>query len=212
MKKLFFSLLAVLIYATGFSQAFTTTALYQKSEVPALQIEIPYPSKTVDKAIDDMMSKMGYNGKGDRDYTVYKDVKAGQISSTDAYDLYFETDRKSRGEKNITTVTFLISPAYGKFVSDSTNPTVVENGKQFLNNLVAIVTAYDLEQQISDQQDIVKKADKKLNNLVDDGNDLAKKEKKIEDDIQQNSKDQADQKAELLRQKQILATLMSQRR
>jgi hypothetical protein len=211
MRKLPLLLLALFVYANSFSQAFTTTALYQKTEVPALQIEIPFPSKTVDKAIDDKMSKMGYNGKGDKDYTVYKGVKDGEISS-DPYDLYFETDRKSRGEKDITTVTFLISPGYGKFVSDSSDAQLMGNAKTFLNNLLAVVTAYDLEQQIEAQQETVKKADKKLGNLVDDGNDLVKKQKKVEDDIQQNSKDQSDQKAELDRQKQILATLLSQRK
>jgi hypothetical protein len=211
MRKIPLVLVALFAFANSFSQSFTTTAQYNKTTVPALQVEIPYPSKTVDKAIEDKMSKMGYNSKGDKDYTVYRGVKDGQLSS-DPYDLYFETDRKSRGEKDITIVTFLISPGYGKFASDSSDAQLIANAKQYLNNLIAVVAAYDLEQQIAAQQEAVKKADKKLSNLVDDGQDLAKKQKKIEDDIQQNSKDQSDQKAELDRQKQILATLLSQRK
>src|ERR1700761_5191253 len=100
MRQIPLFLIALFIYATGFSQTYSTTAQYNKMPVPALQIEIPFPSKTVDKAIDDKMSKLGYNGKGDKDYTVYKGVKLPELGNQQ-YDIYFETDRKSRGEKDV---------------------------------------------------------------------------------------------------------------
>jgi hypothetical protein len=211
MRKLSILLITLFAYATGFSQAFSTTAQYNKTQVPCLQIEIPFPQKTVDKAIEDKMSKLGYNDKSDKDYTLYKEVHLAELGNG-TYDLYFESDRKSRGEKDITILTFLISSGYAKFISDTSDATVTDNAKQFLNNLIATVTAYDLEQQISTQQDIIKKADKKLSGLIDDGEDLAKKKKKLEDEINDNSKDQTDQQAELARQKQILTTLISERK
>jgi hypothetical protein len=211
MRKLPLLLIALIAYANSFSQAFTTTAQYNKIQVPSLQVEIPFPQKTVDKAIEDKMSKLGYNDKSDKDYTLYKEVHLPELGSG-TYDLYFESDRKSRGEKDITILTFLISSGYAKFISSTDDPTVTDNAKQFLNNLIATVTAYDLEQQISTQQEIVKKADKKLSGLVSDGEDLVKKKKKIEDEINDNSKDQTDQQAELARQKQILTTLISERK
>jgi len=211
MRKLSILLVTLFAYATGFSQSFSTTAQYNKTQVPCLQVEIPFPQKTVDKAIQDKMSKLGYNDKSDKDYTLYKEVHLPELGSG-TYDLYFESDRKSRGEKDITILTFLISPGYAKFISDTSDATVMGNARQFLNNLIPTVRAYDLEQQITTQQEIVKKADKKLSGLVSDGEDLVKKKKKVEDEINDNSKDQTDQQAELARQKQILTTLISERK
>jgi hypothetical protein len=211
MRKLSILLVTLFAYATGFSQSFGTIAQYNKIQVPCLQVEIPFPQKTVDKAIEDKMSKMGYNNKSDKDYTLYKEVHLPELGSG-TYDLYFESDRKSRGEKDITILTFLISPGYAKFISDTSDAPVMGNARQFLNNLIPTVRAYDLEQQITTQQEIVKKADKKLSGLVSDGEDLVKKKKKVEDEINDNSKDQTDQQAELARQKQILTTLISERK
>ncbi len=73
----------------------------------------------------------------------------------------------------------LISSGYLKFIGDSTDAGLVSNAKQFLNDLITTVTAYDLEQQISGQQLAVKKADKKLGDVVSDGQDLVKKKKKL---------------------------------
>jgi hypothetical protein len=211
MKKLILLFFAVGIYVAGFSQAISTIAQYQKTQQPALQVEIPFPSKTVDKAVDDKFSKLGYKGSSDKDYTVYKGARLQEIS-TDPYDLYFKSDRKSRDQKDVTVLTLLISSGYQKFIGDSTNLTLINNAKLFLDSLVNTVAAYDLEQQISDQQNVVKKAGKKLSDLSDNGQDLAKKQKKLQQDIADNTQAQATQQAELSKQQQILTTLISQRK
>lgn len=210
MRKLILLFFAVLIYAGSFSQAFTTIAPYQKTQQPAIQIEIPFPTKTVDNAINDKLTRIGYKGIPTKDYTVYKDTRLHEISN-DPYNLYFKTDRKSRDQKDVTVLTMLISSGYLKFIGDSTDAGLVSNAKQFLNDLITTVTAYDLEQQISGQQLAVKKADKKLGDVVSDGQDLVKKKKKLDQDIADNLQAQTVQQAELARQQQILATLVSKR-
>ena len=71
---------------------------------------------------------------------------------------------------------------------------------------------YDLEMQINDQQDAVNKADKKYNNLIDEGQGLEKKRISIEKDIENNKKDQANQLTDIDKQKQLLETLKSSRK
>ncbi len=210
MRKPILLFFAMLIYAGSFSQAYTTIAQYQKTQQPAIQIDIPFSTKTVDDAIEDKLSRIGYKGSSSKDYTVYKGTHLPEISK-DPYDLYFKTDRKSRDEKDVTVLTLLISSGYQRFIADSNDAQLISNAKQFLNNLIATVTAYDLEQQINDQQLAVKKADKKLGDVVSDGQDLAKKKKKLDQDIADNSQAQTVQQAELARQQQILATLISKR-
>lgn len=211
MKKLFLSLAITLMATASFAQAHLATADYQKTMQPAVENDIPFPEKTVNKAIEDKMQKMGYKGKDNKGYTIYRGVRMAELGP-DAYDLYFKTDRKSRKESGNTVVTMMVSSGYDKFIGDSTNSAVIENAKKYLNGLTETVAAYDLEQQITEQEDATKKADKKLASLVDDGQDLQKKKAKIEKDIEENIKKQADQKAEGEKQRQIFDTLKAKRK
>ena len=207
MQKFFFLLAAILLHNHSFSQARLATADYQKTVQPALEIEIPFTEKIVSKAIDDKMQKMGYKGKDSKGYLTYKGVHLAELGP-DAYDLYFGTERK----KDFTIVTMMISSGYEKFIGDTTNAPVVNNAKTFLNSLTNIVAAFDLEQQIGEQENILKKAYKRLTNLAEDGQGLQRKKAKLEQELQDNLKQQADQKTEAAKQRQILETLKAKRK
>lgn len=130
----------------------------------------------------------------------------------DSYDLFFSADRASRRDKENSSVTMLISKGNDVFVADTLDSKVYDNGKVFLDNLRVMVEAYDLEQQIIEQENVIKKAEKKDKSLKDEADDLQKKKRKIEDDIVQNTKDLADQVKELEKQRQMLETLKAKRK
>ncbi len=206
-------LLAALIFLSvaSFAQARSVTAEYQKINQPAIEIEIPFPEKTVIKSFVDYFERSGYKGKETKGYYTFKDVRLPKIGPG-TYDIYFKADRKSRREKDNTIFTMLLSTGYEKFVSETENDSVISNAKQFLNEQQNNVTAFDLEMQIAAQDEITKKEDKRLTNLVEDGVDLAKKKERIESDIQENSKKKAAQKAELEKQMLIFETLKNKRK
>lgn len=154
---------------------------------------------------------MGYKGKESKGFMVYKGVKLADIGN-DSYDLYFMADRLSRKNKDNSTLTLLISKGFESFISDSTDAAVMNNAKKYLDSIKLMIAAYDLELQIQAQEDAVKKADKKYTNLVEDGDNLEKKRKSIEKDIEDNKKDQANQKTETEKQRQILETLRGKRK
>jgi len=193
------------------AQSRTTTVEYQKINRQGVVAEIPFPEKTIRDAIDNKMEQMGYKGKDSKGFTVYKGVRMPELGN-DSYDLYFTADRKSRKEKENSTLTLMISKGFDAFVSDSSDARVMSNAKNYLDTIKNMIAAYDLEQQIVVQEDAVKKADKKYNNLIDDGASLEKKKKNIEKDIEDNKKNQASQQAEIEKQKQILETLRGKRR
>jgi hypothetical protein len=163
------------------------------------------------KTIIENIEKRGYRGKDNKGYTVFKGVMIPEIGPV-AYDLYFKTDRKSRKEKDITILTMMVSSGFEKFIGDTTDSKVIDNAKTFLNNQTAAVIAYDLELQVKEQEELTAKADKKYNNLVEDGQDLLKKKEKLEKDIADNTQKQAEQKAEAEKQRQILDTLKGKRK
>jgi hypothetical protein len=211
MKKFSLSLIAVCTALLSLAQARYTTTEFQKVMRPAIVADIPFPEKTISNAIEDKMSKSGYKGKSVKGFTMYPGVHLNELGSGN-YDMYFMIDRVSRKDKGNSTVTLMLSKGFDAFVSDSSDVTVIESAKTYLNNLRDMVAAYDLELQIAEQDDVIKKADKKYNSLMDDGTDLQKKKRKIEEQIVENTAAQAAQKTETEKQRQVLETLKAKRK
>ena len=211
MKYAFTFIFLTALYLSAAAQSRTATVEYQKINRQAVVNEIPFPEKTIRDAIDNKMQQMGYKGKDSKGYTVYKGVRMPELGN-DSYDLYFMADRKSRKEKENSTLTLMISKGFDSFIADSTDNKVMDNAKNYLDSIKSMIAAYDLEQQIIAQEDAIKKADKKSANLIDDGVSLEKKRKNIEQDIADNKKNQVNQLAEIEKQKQILEVLRGKRK
>jgi hypothetical protein len=211
MRYLLSLIFSVVLFITATAQSRTSTVEYQKINRQAVVNEIPFPEKTIRDAIDEKMEKMGYKGKDSKGFTVYNGVRLSDLGN-DSYDLYFMADRKSRKEKENSTLTLMISKGFDSFVSDSSDARLMKNAKGYLDSIINVIAAYDLEQQIIAQEDAVKKADKKYTNLMDDGQSLEKKRKNIEQDIEDNKKNQTSQQTEIEKQKQILDTLRGKRK
>jgi serine phosphatase RsbU (regulator of sigma subunit) len=128
------------------------------------------------------------------------------------YDLYFMAERKSRRNKDNSTLTLLISKGADNFADMTKDAALITNAMKYLEDILPMITAYDLELQITAQEDAVKKSDKKYSSLVDDGQSLEKKRKNIEKDIEDNKSDQEKQLADIEKQKQTLETLKASRK
>ncbi len=211
MKKLY---VVVLLFAGTYSgvcgQSKTTTIEYKKISRDAVSRELPFPEKTVINAMEDTLEKMGYHGKESKGFMVFKGVTL-PVLGTDPYDLYISTDRKSKREKESAVITMMISKGEDNFITEATDPGIIKNAKSYLDNIDPSIAHYDLEQQIAAQEDIVRKAEKKATNLSEDGDDLQKKRKKIEEQIADNIKDQSKQKDEVTKENQLLETLKAKR-
>ncbi len=211
MKQVFFLLCIVSLSFYSVAQTKKTTTDYQKIARPALANELPFSVKTVEDAIDDAFSKMGYKGSSSKGFIVYKGVRLKELGA-EAYDIYFMVDKKSKRDKENSNVTMMLSKGFDAFISDTSGAQIYGRAGIYLDSLRNTVAAYDLEQQIKAQEDEVKKADKKNENLQEEGKDLAKKKRKLEQDIDDNNKEQESQVKELDKQKQILETLKTKRK
>ncbi|HMK03812.1 MAG TPA: hypothetical protein VK489_06455 [Ferruginibacter sp.] len=190
------------------AQSRINSIAYQKINRDAIVNDIPFPESVTGKAIQDTLEKLGYKGKESKGFTVYKGVKLSALGS-DAYDLYFMVDRKSKKEKELSVVTMMISKGFDDFVTEKSDADLMRRAKTYLDSLRNAVAVYDLGQQVIEQDDVVKKNEKKASGLVADAEDLQKRKKKLEAEIEQNIKDQENQQKELEKQKQILGTLKS---
>lgn len=211
MKKLILLAAICLSQQCLFAQARSTEVDYLKQKRPAVVNDVPFDSKTIENAIDDTFSKLGYKSTSSKGFTVYKGVRLPELG-LDTYDLYFMVDKKSRRDKDNSTVTMMVSKGFDSFVSISEGNDVYEKSLHFLDSLKLTVAKYDLEQQIIAQEDELKKANKKSENLQDEGKDLEKKRKKLVDQIADNLKDQEKQLKEIDKQRQILEMLKGKRK
>ena len=211
MKWICLMINGMLLFSGAMAQSTVINVDYQKTVREALQNEIGYPEKTVSYAIDETMSKMGIRGKSNKGFTVYRGVVLPDLGGN-ACDLYFSVDRKSKKEKESSLVTLMISKGGEDFITDSSDAILIGKAKSWLDSLVNRVAVYDLEQQIKSQVEMVKKNEKKIKNLQEDGNDLEKKRKKTEEEINNNNKAQVSQQAELENQQTILETLKGKRK
>jgi hypothetical protein len=212
MKKIIYTLITLFIFTiTCSAQTRYVFIDFKDAKKPGVQNEFSYSDKTVSGAIDEKMTKMGYKSKDVKGYTVYKNVLLPELGSQ-AYDLYFKVDRKSRKEKDNAVVTMLVSSGNENFISDSSDGITMNNARNYLDNLLPTLTEYDLQQQDNAQQDILTKAEKKYKSLQDDADDLQKKKKKLEQQMEDNAKAQKDQLVEIDRQRQLFQSIKSRQK
>lgn len=193
------------------AQSRPTEVEYQKQLRPAIVNDIPFPQSTIEDAIKDHFTKMGYKASSSKGFIIFKGVGMKDWGAG-GYDLYFMADKKSRKEKDLSTVTMMISKGFDEFVSNSSDAALFGKAQSYLDSLRNTIAVYDLEQQIIAQENEVKKAVKKAADLEDEAKELEKKKRKLEDEIAENKKAQEKQAKEHENQKQIHEVLIKKRK
>ena len=212
MKKIIYALILIFLFnVSSFAQAHYVFIDFKDGQKPGIQNDVPYTDKVVTGAIKSKLEKLGYKGKEAKGYDVYRGVNLPELG-LGTYDLYFKVDRKSKKEKDISTVTMLISKGNEIYVTETDDAQTIENAKTFLNNLFVTAAAYSLDKEIIAQQETVNKSEKKYKSLVSDADDLQKRKRKLEQQIEENIKDQKNQQAEVEKQRQILESLKTRKK
>jgi len=193
------------------SQSYTGETKINKMPKLAIINELPFAEDVTEDAVKKKMSELGFTSKKDNGYLVYKNVALPELG-TGTYNLYFKTEQKSRKEKASSLIYMLISDTYEAFVTESRDPSLISSGKVFLNSFNTPAQDVATENDIRDQEENLKKIEKKYNNAVEDGKSLEEKRKKIEKDILDNIKEQDQKKVDLERQRQVLETARAKRR
>jgi len=112
------------------AQAFESTIDFDKKKQEAIQINYPFSTDAVEKAIIDKFNKMGYKSKEekgmfnkDRGFIIFKNAYVTEISP-ERMDYVVKIERKSRKESDETVLYLLL------FVDDkNVMPNMGETGK-----------------------------------------------------------------------------------
>lgn len=208
MRKIILLAAMLIISRFSFAQSYEGTVDYQKNKQATAILELPYPPGVVEDAIKDKMKRMGYSGKESKGFIVFKGVRD---SSGKEMDYLVRVERKSRKEKDESMI-YLFGQGTNIDMTKTGDGSDMDYLKTQLNKMRPDIEAYNLEVQIADQEETVKKAQKKYDNLQDDQKSLEKKLKRLQDDIADNKKDQENQQREIENQRKILETLKAKRK
>ncbi len=199
MRKMLLMLTVFLLFRSAVQaqpQAYPAKTEYQKAQLDAVAIDLPYSTDLVEGTLKDKMAKKGIHGAAQKGYTLYHGLRLGDSSSA-INDLFFKIDRRNR-DKNASTLTLLVvmpgeDPA--KRAPGAAWPA--DGAKEYLNDLIPAFEAANLDLQIQAQEGVIKKAQKKYNGLQDDQSDLEKKIRNAQSDLDQNKKDQTQATADM---------------
>lgn len=209
MKQFFIG--ALLLVTAAYSNAqniYSGNVEFDKTTQQGTIAEYNYTEDLVSNVLISEIEKSAGKSKSVKGFQLFKGVHINEISP-DAIDLYVKIDRKSKKEKDKSVVYVLVSKGYDNFVTTASDASVFDNTKTFLQNITTKFAASDLSSQITEQEKLVKKEQKKLDGYSDDIKDMEKKIRKLNDDIEDRKKDIEKQKSEVSKQQGILDVLKS---
>jgi hypothetical protein len=175
------------------AQAYEGKIEFQKTQQSVAISEVPFQQDVVEDAIKDYMAKKGYKGSSTNGFTLFKGAK---LSSNDSVmtDLYFKIEHKSRKEKEVTVISLIPAKANESLVTRSVaDDTQLEEAKLFLDQMKPVIEAHELTIQVTEEENTIRKLQKKQDNLVSDESDLEKRIRKLESELDQNKIDQQKQ-------------------
>jgi hypothetical protein len=212
MKKILLLLiLTVSILYAGAQDIMEGKVEYQKKEQPALIIELPYSPQVVEDAIKDYLNKRGSKASSSKGYQMFKGTRLSELD-TEGSDVYFKVERKSRKEKDASVVYMFVTKPNENPITRVVETQDLSAARSFVNNMLPSLEAYNLETDISAQENEVKKAEKKFERLVDDQKDMEKRLKKLQENIEENRRDQDKQRQEIEKQKIMLEGMRGRRK
>ena len=185
--KTFMSLAFILILANfklySQTEPIEGSIEYQKGEKRAAIVEVPYPPELVENALKDHLAKGGVKEERLKGMQVFKNAR---LTPTDGEvaDLYFKVEKKSSKDEN-NSVVYLIMGRPNENVALRTPDDAyrIQDAKSFLSTLHPQTQSYELERNISINDENFKKSERKLNDLRADRKKLDKKINELEQEV-----------------------------
>lgn len=215
------TILSLLLFAfciKGSAQSVSTSVKFNKADRPALMLYLPYDQDVAEGTILTKLKEIGFEPetKGSLfwkqnkvdGYYAFKGVVLKPDSGTNVLtDLYFKVDRRGRKKDNQSVMYLLTSKGSDNFVTAGSDPATYNAAQKFLNGFTSETATYKHTLDVTAQEETVKKAEKKMSDLLNDEKDLNKKITKLQEDLQKNKQDQVNQQATIEAERKKLADM-----
>ena len=184
---------------------------HQKTKQPASILEFRYPERDLEAAMERYIDKLGVKVKSSRGLNYAKQVKF-KADDTRYFDLYYKVEGSGRGAAASSILSVILAePGEDILLRDPKNQEVAKatastpSAQAFFDGLGAAVGVYDLEKRISEQEDVLKKAERKQS-------DLEKRKQKLEKELSENAEDLKKSASELEKAKAVLEQIKAERK
>jgi hypothetical protein len=204
-------LLLLLFGLPSFSQSKTGKVDYFKGDKMAATIDLPINAEVVHEAIKDILSKKCTKSDRSKGFDIYRFTKLHE-NDPELHDVHCKVE--SKGKKDNESVVYLLIGRPGENIGVRTPDDHYqhEEAKKLLNQMLPDIEAFKLESEIKNQEEQVRKEEKKLSGLVDDQKDLEKRIRNLQDKLEENKIDQKKQSDEAARQRSMLDNLRTRRK
>jgi len=193
MRKLLFMTVPVILSTTVQAQSYKSSYTFQKNVYTVAALQVPFEEDAVTDAVIDYMQAQGFKDAHYKDFIVFRSVPLDNSRSV-VTDAYFNINRKSRSEKDMTIIS-LLPVKKGETLSPSSveDSSLISISLVYLDSLKNRVYRFSLAKLIEGQQKTLDKTKAKILNLKNDSGDIAKKIRGYESDLAENKNDQAKQ-------------------
>jgi hypothetical protein len=214
--KAIFSLLLLVMSAAASAQSVSTSVKFDKTDKPALMLYLPYSQEVAEGTILTKLKEIGFEPET-KGSLFWKNSKVNGFyafkgvtlrgDKTELVDLYFKVDRRGSKKDNQSVMYLLTSKGGDNFINDASDAGTFSSAQKFLNGFVGETASYKHTLDIKTQEETVKKAEKKLTDLMDDERDMQKRLEKLQEDIKKNKEAQINQQALIESEKKKLADM-----
>ncbi|MES2648521.1 MAG: CDK5 domain-containing protein [Bacteroidota bacterium] len=180
-------------------------------------VDVEAPVDLVEAALKDKFKAQGVKAKEIKGFLVFRNVRLSKIDAVNPLDAFVKVERKSRKEKEISTISYITSPVNqisdDKLKSGVATATVTSaalTGTLF-TDLLPDIDLKVYEKSVADQQEQVKKSEKKLKELQEEQASKEKKIRNLQEELESNRKDQEAQTADLEKKRKALSDLLAQK-
>jgi hypothetical protein len=191
-------------YLKTTAQSVSTAIEYDKANKQGLMLYLPYSQDVAEGTILTKLKEIGFEpeSKGSlfwknnkvNGFYVFKGVVL-KGDNPEVVDLYFKVDRRGSKKDNQSVMYMLTSKGNENFVTDMSDAATYSAAQKFLNGFVTETASYKHTLDIQSQEETVKKAEKKLQDLQEDERDMNKKIAKLQEDLRKNKETQITQQA-----------------
>ncbi len=211
MKIIFTLLFSLLSASFVFGQTpMPTTVEYNGQKYPCYITEYNLPPNETQDVIVNKLKSEGYNADKSKGFLVYRNARLKDLNADEPQDIFFKIERKSRKEKDRSIVTMIATKAglipedrvKGAKTISAIEPS--DNSIPFIQSFQSGMNMASYNLAVSNQEEEVTNAEKKLKNLQNEQDKLEKKIKNLQNDLAKNKTDQQDQTEEIAKQKTIL--------
>jgi hypothetical protein len=204
-------LLALLFAFPSFSQSKTGSVDYQKGDKLAATVDLPYTADVVQGAIKDFLSKKCTKSDRSKGFDIFRQAKLHE-GDPELHDVHCRVEAKGKKDNESVVYVLIGRPGENMSVRTPDDHYKHEEAKKLLNQMLPNIEAFKLESEIKDQEENVKKEEKRLSTLVDDQKDLEKRIKSLQDKLEENKLDQKKMGDEAARQRSLLDNLKNRRK